>query len=137
MSQPPPFPNLPPQPAPQYDSTSSILLAPLNELQAISQALFLSLGPPHTKPPPPPPLSAVLACDEAISSAIDVARLHQFKQARIEALTAEIADIDVRWKDICMELELGKRDLEVLLEDSEERIKAIEQASSGEKICAR
>ncbi|KDQ27726.1 hypothetical protein PLEOSDRAFT_1042360 [Pleurotus ostreatus PC15] len=30
-----------------------------------------------------------------------------------------------------MELELGKRDLEVLLEDSEERIKAIEQASSA------
>lgn len=110
---------------------SAILLAPLNELQALSHTLFLSLSPIQTKPPPAPPLSAFLACDNALSSAINLAHKHQIKQRRIDALELEILELEARWREIASELESGERELEEMIEEGEVRIKAIEAAKKG------
>lgn len=110
---------------------SSILLAPLNDLQALSQTLFLSLSPAHSKPPPPPPLSSFLACDQALSSAINLAHKHQIKQRKIESLKFEILELELRWREICVELDAGKRELEEMITESDERMQAIEEAKQG------
>jgi len=112
-------------------SMSSILMGPLNELQALSQTLFLSLSPPQTKPPPPPPLDAFLQCDRALAQALSTAQTHQIKQRNIETLEKEILDLDTQWRNICEELTKGKKELEELIEEGEERLKAIEQAKKG------
>ncbi|KAF9480502.1 hypothetical protein BDN70DRAFT_905707 [Pholiota conissans] len=110
---------------------SSILLGPLNELQALSRILFLSLSPPQTKPPLPPSFSSLLECDKALASAINLAHLHQLKQRRIDALEAEILDLDAQWREICVELSTGKAELEELIEEGDERIKAIDEAKKA------
>jgi len=115
-------------------SMSSTLLAPLNELQALSHTLFLSLAPPQSKPPPPPPLSAFLDCDKALASAINLAHVHQIKQRKIDALEAEILELESQWRDICTELANGKVELEELIEEGDERIKAIDEAKKG--VCS-
>jgi len=112
-------------------SMSSILLAPLNELQALSHTLFLSLSPVQTKPPPAPPLSAFLTCDKALSSAINLAHRHQLKQRRIDLLEKEILELEARWREIVSELEGGKRELEEMIEEGDQRIKAIEEAKKA------
>jgi mediator of RNA polymerase II transcription subunit 4 len=114
------------------DSMSAILLAPLNELQALSQTLFLSLSPPQSKPPMPPSFSSILECDKALASAINLAHLHQIKQRKIDALEAEILDLDAQWREICVELSTGKAELEELIEEGDQRIKAIDEAKKGE-----
>lgn len=113
---------------------SSTLLAPLNELQALSHTLFLSLAPPQSKPPPPPPLSAFLDCDKALASAINLAHVHQIKQRKIDVLEAEILELESQWRDICTELANGKVELEELIEEGDERIKAIDEAKKG--VCS-
>jgi mediator of RNA polymerase II transcription subunit 4 len=112
-------------------SMSATLLAPLNELQALAHILFLSLSPPQSKPPPPPPISAFLECDKALASAMNLAHTHQIKQRRIDALEAEILDLEAQWREICTELAAGKVELEELIEEGNERIKAIEEAKKG------
>jgi mediator of RNA polymerase II transcription subunit 4 len=72
-----------------------------------------------------------LACDEALSSAINLARKHQIKQRRINALEKEILELDARWREIVSELQSGRKELEEVIEEGEERIKAIEQAKKG------
>lgn len=133
MSQ-PPQPNTPTGPSNasnDVSSMSSILVAPLNELQILSQALFLSLSPPQTKPPPPPPLDAFLQCDKTLADAINIAQIHQIKQRKIEALEAEILELEAQWRSICEELSKGKKELEEFIEEGEERLKAMEQAKKG------
>ncbi|KAM6496992.1 Vitamin-D-receptor interacting Mediator subunit 4 domain containing protein [Amanita muscaria] len=110
---------------------SGILLAPLNELQALSHTLFLSLSPAQTKPPPPPPLSAFLACDKALSDAVNLAYKHQLSQRRIDELEGQILHLESQWREMCIELEAGKRELEKIIAEGEERIKAIEKAKEG------
>jgi Vitamin-D-receptor interacting Mediator subunit 4 len=112
-------------------SMSSMLLAPLKQLQGLAHTLFLSLSPPQTKPPPPPPLSAFLECDQALASAINLAHIHQIKQRKIDALEAEILALESEWRKICKELAQGKSELEEFIEEGEVRIKAIEQAKKG------
>ncbi|KAJ7281952.1 vitamin-D-receptor interacting mediator subunit 4-domain-containing protein [Mycena rebaudengoi] len=112
-------------------SMSAQLLAPLAELQTLSHTLFLALSPAQSKPPPPPPLSAFLACDQALSTAVNLAHTHQIKQRKIEALKDEILELDRRWREVCTELEAGKRELEEMIEEGEERIKSIEQAKKA------
>ncbi|KAG7093971.1 hypothetical protein E1B28_007601 [Marasmius oreades] len=115
----------------QQDATSmsTILLGPLNELQTLSQALFLSLSAPQKQPPPP--VSSLLACDQALSAAVNLTYRHQLKQRRIESLKSEILDLDERWQRICTELELEKRELEQLISEGDERIETIEQAKKA------
>ncbi|KAG6853636.1 hypothetical protein C0991_002696 [Blastosporella zonata] len=112
-------------------SMSNILLAPLNELQALSHTLFLSLSPAQTKPPPPPTLAAFLECDKALSSAVNLAHTHQIKQRRIDALEEEILELEARWREIASALEGGKRELDEMIQEGEERIKAIELAKKA------
>ncbi|SJL03982.1 uncharacterized protein ARMOST_07339 [Armillaria ostoyae] len=113
-------------------SMSSILLAPLTDLQILSQALFVSLSPvTKPPPPPPPPVSAFLSCDQALASAVNTAHSHQIRQRQIEALKNEILELDARWREICMELEREKRELEAMIEEGEERVQAIENAKTG------
>ncbi|KAG6891247.1 hypothetical protein C0995_008499 [Termitomyces sp. Mi166 len=115
-------------------SMSNVLLAPLNELQALAHTLFLSLSPTQTKPPPPPTLAAFLECDKALSSAVNLAHRHQIKQRRIDALEQEILELEARWRDIASALEGGKRELEEMIEEGEERNKAIELAKKGVSV---
>ena len=119
-------------PASKDVSISGTLLAPLNELQALAHTLFLSLAPPQTKPPPPPPLSAFLECDRALAEAINLVHVHQIKQRKIDALEAEILQLESQWRDICTQLENGKAELQEIIEEGDERITAIEEARRGE-----
>lgn len=111
-------------------SMSAILLAPLNEFQNLSHKLFLSLST-QNKPPPPPPLYAFLACDQSLAKAVNLAQKHQIKQKRIEELEGEILDMDARWKDMCIELEAEKKELDEIMDEGKERIRAIEDAKKG------
>lgn len=112
-------------------SLTATLLAPLHELQSLSQTLFLALSPPQSKPPSIPPLSAFLECDKALASAISLAHVHQLKQRKIDALEAEILDLDTQWRQICRELAAGKAELEEIIGEGEGHIKAIDQAKKG------
>lgn len=120
------------KPGQNVSSMSDILTAPLNELQALSHTLFLSLSPAQAKPPQAPPLSAFLECDKALSDAVNLAYRHQMSQRRIEALEKEILQLESQWREMCMELEAGKRELEEIIAEGEERINAIEKARKGE-----
>ena len=103
-------------------SMLSILLEPLNELQLLSNTLFLSLSPAQSKPPPPPPLSVFLACDKALSDAVNLAFKHQIGQQRIKTLEADILHLEAQWHEVCIELEAGKRELEEMIAEGKERI---------------
>lgn len=119
-------------PANKDASISEMLLAPLNELQALTHTLFLSLSPPQSKPPPPPPLSSFLQCDTALAEAINLVHVHQVKQRKINALETEILELESQWKDICTELAKGKAELEEIIEEGDERILAIDEAKRGD-----
>ena len=53
-------------------------------------------------------------------------------QRRIEALQAEVFDLDTKLHEIWAELENGKRELQKVIEEGEERIEAIKRAKEGE-----
>lgn len=110
---------------------SSILLEPLGQLQDLSQQLFLSLGPPQSKPPPAPPVSAFLEVDAVLADAVQRARAHQVRQRRIEALKADILELEDEWRGVVESLEEGRRELEGIVKEGEERLKAIEDAKKG------
>lgn len=115
-------------------SMTGILLEPLNTLQKLSHTLFLSLSPAQNKPPPPPPIEAFIDADAALANALQKTRLHQVNQRKIVALTAEVLELESRLRDVWMELEKGKRDLEEVIEEGNERVKAIEKAKEGASI---
>ncbi|EPT02981.1 hypothetical protein FOMPIDRAFT_1047349 [Fomitopsis schrenkii] len=110
---------------------SSILLEPLGQLQDLSQQLFLSLGPPQSKPPPAPPVSAFLEVDAVLADAVQRARAHQVRQRRIEALKADILELEDEWRGVVESLEEGRRELEGIVKEGEERLKAIEDAKKA------
>ncbi|KII87503.1 hypothetical protein PLICRDRAFT_112947 [Plicaturopsis crispa FD-325 SS-3] len=110
---------------------TAILLNPLNELQTLSQTLFLALSPAQTRPPPLPPISAFLDCDVRLADAIHTAHRHQINQRKTEALKDEILDLEARWREILRELEGGKRELEAMIEEGNERAKAIDAAADA------
>lgn len=115
------------------NSMTSILLNPLNTLQSLAQTLFLSLSGSSTqsKLPQPPPISAFLECDAALASALQLARVHQIKQMRIEELKSEVLGLEARLREVWGALEAGKRELVDIVEEGEDRIKAIENAKKG------
>ncbi|KAL1701937.1 hypothetical protein EV121DRAFT_282239 [Schizophyllum commune] len=115
----------------QPSSMSEQLLQPLEELQALAHKLFASLAPAQGKTHPPPSAEAFVACNERLSHAVSVAYAHQVKQRQIEALAAEILELDARWREVCVTLQEDKRALEGILREGDERLKAIEQAREG------
>ncbi|CCM00245.1 uncharacterized protein FIBRA_02274 [Fibroporia radiculosa] len=112
-------------------SMTDILLDPLNQLQALSQQLFLSLGPAQAKPPPTPPISAFLSVDAALASAVQLSRAHQVRQRRIEQLKRDVLDLDRHWRQIVLELDDGRKELDALVREGTERISAIEDAKAA------
>ncbi len=112
-------------------SMSEILLDPLARLQTLSHTLFQSLGPPQSRPPPPPSVSELLAVDAQLATAVHLARAHQVKQRRIEQLKDEVLDLDRRWRETVRTLDEGRRELDAIVREGEERIKAIEEAKAG------
>jgi len=110
---------------------TNILLNPLNKFHELSQVLFQSLSPPQSKPPPPPPSTVFVDCDVSLAGAIDCARTHQAKQRRIEALKRELLELETRWREIVAALEAGRRDLEAMITQGDERIRAINEAKAG------
>lgn len=110
---------------------SEILLEPLARLQTLSHTLFQSLGPPQSRPPPPPSVSELLAVDAQLATAVHLARAHQVKQRRIEQLKDEVLDLDRRWRETVRTLDEGRRELDAIVREGEERIKAIEEAKAG------
>ncbi|KIJ55264.1 hypothetical protein M422DRAFT_57786 [Sphaerobolus stellatus SS14] len=110
---------------------SELLLEPLNKIQTISHSLFLSLSPPVTRPPPPPPTSQFLECDKALAEAVQCARIHQMKQRRIEELKKEILQLDSELMNLWGDLEQGRRDLEAIIDEGNERLESIEQAKKA------
>lgn len=113
------------------NSTTQQLLEPLNHLNSIAQQLLHSLSPPHTKPPPPPTVTAFADADAALAAAVQLARLHQRKQQRIEALKSDVLALEDSWRTVIMRLEEGRRDLEAIISEGDVRLAAIEQAKSG------
>ena len=114
-------------------SMSDQLLKPIEEFQRLSQALFLSLSGDQTaRRVPLPSVSSFVECDAQISHALDIARTHQIKQRKIEALKQEILDLNAQWRHVCSELEAGKQELEIMIKEGEERIESIDRAKYGQ-----
>lgn len=113
---------------------SEILLTPLNDLQNLAQALTLSLSSTQARPIAPPPVEAFLAVDANLADAVQLSRIHQVKQRKIERLKNEVLEMEGRWREIVESLEKGKFDLEEIVEEGEQRIKAIEEAKAGKSI---
>jgi mediator of RNA polymerase II transcription subunit 4 len=113
------------------NSTTQQLLGPLNHLNSVAQQLLHSLSPPHTKPPPPPPVTALADADAALAAAVQLARLHQKRQQRIEALKADVLALEDSWRTVILKLEEGRRDLEGIISEGEVRLAAIERAKAG------
>lgn len=112
-------------------SMTETLLEPLNRMQGLAEALFLSLSPPATRPPPPPATSLFIECDADMANSVRKARVHQLKQNRIEELKAEILSLDDELYEIWSTLEQGKQELEAILDEGKERLEAIDQAKRG------
>jgi mediator of RNA polymerase II transcription subunit 4 len=113
------------------DSTTSLLLGPLNHLNSVAQQLLQSLSPPHTKPPLPPPITALAEADAALAAAVQLAHTHQKKQQRIDALKADVLVLETSWRDVIVQLEEGRRDLETIISEGDDRLNAMEQAKAG------
>jgi hypothetical protein len=115
-------------------SMTNILLEPLNTLQQLSVHLFHSLSPPQNRPPPPPLISDFVDCDATLAAALQLARAHQARQRRIEVLKDEVLALEARWRDVVESLEAGRRELEVMLDEGEERTAAIRAATDGAHV---
>lgn len=113
-------------------SISEMLLEPLHRMHGLAQTLFRSLSPPSTRPPPPPATSLFIECDTCLAAAVRQARVHQIRQRKIEELKAEVLELDAQLMNLWGELELGKQELEAIIDEGNERLEAIERAKKGE-----
>src|ERR1700722_18220234 len=112
----------------QNESMAATLLKPLNQLHHLSQTLFLSLSPAQSKPPPLPSSLSLIKADADLATVITIAHTHQAKQSRIEALKEDVLHLDQTWRVVCAELETGRKELEIIIEECEERLGSIESA---------
>ena len=113
---------------------TEILNQPLNNLQSLAQTLFHSLSPTQARPPPAPPISVFAEVDAQLAAAVKLARKHQIKQRKIERLKDEVLALEQDWREIIQELQDGKQQLEVTLNECEERLKAIEESKAGMSV---
>lgn len=79
-----------------------------------------------------PSITAFLEADAALAAASKLARKHQIKHRKNERLKEEFLALEEQWRSIVQELEQGKRELEMILTEGEERMKNIEAAKEGE-----
>ncbi len=103
------------------------LLRPVNQLQSLARALFETLSSSQT--PPDPPVAALAACDEQLAEALRKSRIHLLKQRRIEALLAEVHELDVQLLEIIETLGHGQNELAAIIEEGEERVRAADAAT--------
>jgi len=103
------------------------LLRPVNQLQSLARALFETLSSSQT--PPDPPVAALAACDEQLAEALRKSRIHLLKQRRIEALLAEVHELDVQLLEIIETLGHGQTELAAIIEEGEERVRASDAAT--------
>ncbi|KIJ61955.1 hypothetical protein HYDPIDRAFT_176727 [Hydnomerulius pinastri MD-312] len=110
------------------------LTAPLNTLSALSITLFQSLSAPqsHAKPnTATPPLSAFLNAETSLAIALAQSASHQRRQKRIDALVAEIGELEERWREVVERIEKGRRELEGVVKEGEERVEGIKKAKEA------
>ncbi|KAH7881776.1 vitamin-D-receptor interacting mediator subunit 4-domain-containing protein [Phlebopus sp. FC_14] len=113
-------------------SMTDSLIAPLTTLSTISTTLFQSLSSPqpHTKLAPPP-RSAFLDAEASLALALAQTASHQRRQKRIETLASEIGELEEKWRDIVERLEKGRRELEEVIREGEERVEGIRKARAA------
>lgn len=119
----------------QAASMTDTLTTPLITLSTISSTLFQSLSAPqsHIKSQSaPPPLSAFLTAETSLALALAQTASHQRRQKRIEALVAEIGELEERWREVVERVEKGRRELEGVVKEGEERVEGIKKAREGE-----
>lgn len=113
------------------------LSTPLASVTTLSNTLFQSLSSPHPHAKPsiaPPPTSAFFDVEGSLARALAETATHQRRQKRIEELIAEIGVLEARWRSIVERIEEGKRELEAVVREGEERIEGIRKAKEGEHI---
>ncbi|EJD48283.1 hypothetical protein AURDEDRAFT_113104 [Auricularia subglabra TFB-10046 SS5] len=66
-----------------------------------------------------------------LAAALHLARAHQRRQRRIEALVAEIGGLDDALRSVCAALGEGKRELDDILDEADERLAAIDKAKEA------
>jgi len=111
------------------------LTAPLAAVTTLSNTLFQSLSSPHQHAKPsivPPPTSAFFSVEASLARALAETASHQRRQRRIEELIAEIGVLETRWRWVVERIEQGKRELEAVVSEGEERIEGIRKAKEGE-----
>ncbi|KAF8141753.1 vitamin-D-receptor interacting mediator subunit 4-domain-containing protein [Boletus edulis] len=113
---------------------SDTLTAPLTSVTTLSNTLFQSLSSPHPHAKPsiaPPPIPAFFHVEASLARALAETASHQRRQKRIEELIAEIGMIEARWRSIVERIEQGKRELEAVVEEGEERVEGIRKAKEA------
>ncbi|KAF8557702.1 hypothetical protein OG21DRAFT_1504952 [Imleria badia] len=115
-------------------SMTDTLSVPLASVTTLSNNLFQSLSSshPHAKPSiGPPPTSAFFNVEASLARALAETASHQRRQKRIEELIAEIGVLEARWRSIVERIEQGKRELEDVVREGEERIEGIRKAKEA------
>lgn len=81
---------------------------------------------------PPPPISAFYSVEASLAHVLAETASHQRRQKRIEELIADIGALESRWRGVVEQVEQGKRELEAVVKEGEERIEGIRKAKEGE-----
>lgn len=114
------------------------LTAPLTTVTTLSNTLFQSLSSPHPHAKPsivPPPISAFHSVEASLARVLAETASHQRRQKRIEELITEIGALEARWRWVVERVEDGKRELEAVVKEGEERTEGIRKAKEGERAC--
>ncbi|KAG6335272.1 hypothetical protein ID866_3828 [Astraeus odoratus] len=114
-------------------SMTDTLNAPLNNLAHLSTSLFQSLSSQsytHGGKPgeAPPPVSDFLSAEAALAQALVRTVAHQRRQNYINKLATEISELDNKWREIIEGIEKGRRELQIVVKEGEERVKGIKEA---------
>ncbi|KAG9312856.1 translation initiation factor eIF 4e-like domain-containing protein [Chiua virens] len=118
-------------------SMTDALTAPLTTVSTLSNTLFQSLSSQHLHAKPsvaPPPVAAFCNAEAALARALADTASHQRRQKRIEELIAEIGAFDAKWRWIVERIEQGKRELEAVVKEGDERIEGIRKAKEGKPM---